>query len=119
MESFTDIQQVTLTSIVSSTPSITSGTGPYDFVPKSSILGRRMTSITRMSIAENAPATLSFHNINYIVGAKIESSKQDIKSSTIPLFKSQESKQILFDISGQFTNGMNAILGKIFCTFLY
>jgi hypothetical protein len=120
MDSFTNIQQPTLTSVVSVRSSVTSGIGIYDVVPTRSMLGRRRTSVTRMSIAENAPATLSFHNINYIIGAKIESSKQDMKpDSTISFCKSQKSKQILFSVSGNFTNGMNAILGKIYILYFF
>ncbi len=92
---------------------MTGGSEPYEGTPKRPKLVR-MTSVTRMSIAENAPATLSFHNINYSVGTKADSSEQGVKSSIIPCCRSQQAKQILFNVSGQFTNGMNAILGKIY-----
>ncbi len=119
MDSFKNVQQTTLTSVVSPTPSAASGIHFYDIVPKLPMLSRRMTLIKRVSIVENAPATVSFHNINYIVGAKAESSKRRLACSALPFFKPREPKQVLFDVSGKFINGMNAILGKIFFTLLF
>jgi len=119
MNSFKNTQQTTRTSVISTSPSVASGSHVYDIVLKRSMLTRRMTSIDRVSIAEDAPATVSFHNINYIVGAKAESSKRRLTCSALPFFKRRESKQVLFDVSGKFINGMNAILGKIFFTILF
>ncbi|CAF5003221.1 unnamed protein product, partial [Rotaria sp. Silwood1] len=73
------------------------------------------TSVDLVSIPENAPATLSFHNINYTIGAKAQSAKRCCKNLNLPFFKAQEPKQILFDVSGKFMNGMNAILGPSGC----
>jgi hypothetical protein len=119
MDSFTDIQGLILTPIVSRSSSVTSDAFPNDLVPKYSMLSRRTTSISRVAIAENAPATLSFHNINYVIGATVKSSKQPLKCPSLPFCKPREPNQILFDVSGQFTNGLNAILGKIGFTFLF
>ena len=104
MDSFTSIQEITRKPIVPGGHSVANGNEYYEGTPKRPKMSR-MTSVTRTSIAENAPATLSFHNINYSVRARAD--------SIIPFCRSQEAKQILFNVSGQFTNGMNAILGKI------
>lgn len=114
MEPLADIQETTLTSVVSMNPSFVSDTHPHDFAPKHSMLMRRMTSVDRKSIAEDAPATLSFHNINYIVGTKGLSSKWPLNCSTLSFLKPQDPKKILSDVSGNFVNGMNAILGKTY-----
>jgi hypothetical protein len=113
MDSFTDIQGLILTPIASRSASVTSDAYPNDLAPKYSRLNRRTTSISRVAIPENAPATLSFHNINYVVGATVESSKRPSKCPSLPFCKPREPNRILFDVSGQFTNGLNAILGKI------
>lgn len=83
-----------------------------------SVLGRRTTSIRRMSISESATANLSFDNINYIVGTRTESSQRCLKLPGLPFRKPREPKQILFNVSGQFSNGVNAILGKVPLIFL-
>ena len=49
--------------------------------------------------------TLSFHNINYTVGG----------TRSNPCCKRKEGKQILHDVSGVFTVGMNAIMGPSGC----
>jgi hypothetical protein len=51
-------------------------------------------------------ATISFHNISYALHDKSHMWSQ------IPLCKATLKKQILFDVSGTFKPGMNAILGK-------
>ncbi|CAF2130654.1 unnamed protein product [Rotaria magnacalcarata] len=76
---------------------------------------RRTASVSRVSISEDAAATLSFHDINYFIGSKIKPSKHRLKLPSLPCLKSQEYKQILFNISGRFSNGMNAILGPTGC----
>ena len=117
MDSFTDIQQIDLKEIVSSKPSVFINTDPL--AAKRSMLGRRTTSVSRVSIAENAPATLSFHNISYTVGGRQESSKNPFKHWSVPCCKPHPPKQVLFHVSGKFINGMNAILGKISSTFVH
>jgi hypothetical protein len=119
MDSFTNIQGLTDTSIVTTSPSVASDGFSNELVPKHPMLSRRTGSISRVSIAENAHATLSFHNINYVIGDRVESSKRLWKCPTLPFFKPREPKQILFHISGKFSNGMNAILGKICFTLLF
>jgi hypothetical protein len=119
MDSFTNIQGLTLTAAVSTSPSVASDAFSNDLVPKHSMLSRRTASISRVPIAINAPATLSFHNINYAVGAPVKSSKRLLKCPSLPFCKPREPNQILFDVSGQFINGMNAILGKICFTPLF
>jgi hypothetical protein len=74
---------------------------------------RRTNSVSRVAISDNAAATLSFHHINYIIGDQIESNKRRVKCPTLPCLKSAKYKQILFNTSGKFLNGMNAILGEI------
>ena len=74
---------------------------------------RRTSSVSRVAISDNAEATLSFHHINYIIGGQIESNQQRVKCPILSCFKSAQYKQILFNTSGKFLNGMNAILGEI------
>jgi hypothetical protein len=50
--------------------------------------------------------TISFHNISYTLH------DQSNRWSHIPLCKGTSKKQILFDVSGTFKHGINAILGK-------
>jgi hypothetical protein len=88
-------------------------TNDQKIIPKRMMLTRRMTSVDRVSIAETAAATLSFHDINYVIGANIESGKRCFKCPALPCFKSREPKQILYNASGKFINGMNAVMGKI------
>ncbi|CAF3365295.1 unnamed protein product [Rotaria socialis] len=75
----------------------------------------RTASVSRVSISADAAATLSFHDINYFIGDKIEPSKHRLNFPSRSCLKSQEYKQILFNISGIFSNGMNAILGPTGC----
>jgi hypothetical protein len=76
----------------------------YNSPMRRSFLSRRMSSVSRVSIPENAHAVLSFHNINYVL--KTESKMK------YNCCRSQEAKQVLFNVSGQFANGLNAIMGK-------
>lgn len=64
--------------------------------------------ISRLSMDSSSTGTLSFHNINYTVGG---TSTQCVKCC--PCIKPKPGKQILYDVSGIFTTGMNAIMGKI------
>jgi hypothetical protein len=59
------------------------------------------------------PITISFYNINYIIGNETIKNKQCLHWQTelFPFWKSIPTKQILSDVSGIFTPGMNAILG--------
>jgi hypothetical protein len=59
------------------------------------------------------PITISFCNINYIIGNETIKNKQCLHWQTelFPFWKSIPTKQILSDVSGIFTPGMNAILG--------
>ncbi|CAF3874206.1 unnamed protein product, partial [Rotaria sp. Silwood1] len=110
-----NLHQTTLPSIVSTDSSMASDTSSYHGVLKRTFSLRSETSVDLVSIPENAPATLSFHNINYTIGAKAQSAKRCCKNLNLPFFKAQEPKQILFDVSGKFMNGMNAILGPSGC----
>ena len=114
MSSEIDRHQMMLTSVVSTSPSVAASACSTGLVTKRSLLARRMTSVNRMSIPEYAPATLTFHNINYIVGSTPKLSKKCLKHSKLPLCKTREPKQVLFNVSGKFKNGMNAIMGKNF-----
>jgi hypothetical protein len=55
-------------------------------------------------------STLAFHNIDYIVGAKLQNFP--CKKWLPPCIKPKQSKQVLYDVSGMFKSGMNAIMGK-------
>lgn len=112
-----DMHEKDLQEVVSITPSVLVNT--YSSGPKRSLLDRRLTSVNRVSIAENAPATLSFHDISYTIGATKQSNKNPSKPRSIPWCKSQPTKQVLSHVSGKFINGMNAILGKIRSTSLH
>lgn len=124
MDLYTDAHETVITSIGSGRLSMTSSIQGR----RHSILGRRTGSVSRQSISQDAPASLSFHNINYIVGAQAEQSQRRSRLSSLPILsalppfpdlpdlpfrKKPEPRQILFDLSGQFLNGMNAILGNI------
>lgn len=73
---------------------------------------RRTSSVSRVSISNDAAATLSFSNINYTIGGQMKPSKQRSRFPTLPCSKPEEYKQILAGVSGNFANGMNAILGR-------
>lgn len=81
------------------------------FVPN-----RRSVSVSRMPISDDATAALAFHEINYSIGNKMKLNKRRVKKISLPFFKSETHKQILSNVSGRFTNGMNAILGEIYHT---
>lgn len=112
-----DIPETDPKEVLSSKPSVLVNADPL--APKRPMLGRRMTSVDRVSIAENAPATLSFHNISYTVGSRKESSKNPFKYCSVLCCKPHPPKQVLFHVSGKFINGMNAILGKISSTSIH
>ncbi len=77
---------------------------------------RRSSSVSRVPIPDDAPATLSFHELNYVIGNEVDSNERRMNGLSLPFFKSKNYKQILFNVSGRFKNGMNAILGKIYFT---
>lgn len=54
--------------------------------------------------------TLSFHNINYVIGGT--GTGPGSKCCTLPCIKPKPAKNILSDVSGVFTTGLNAIMGK-------
>jgi hypothetical protein len=54
--------------------------------------------------------TLSFHNISYIAGGHQENSRW--KNYYRSFMRPEPKKHIIDDISGIFTPGMNAIMGK-------
>jgi hypothetical protein len=58
--------------------------------------------------SEFKPVTISFYNINYTIGL------QTVKRETFPCCRSIPRKQVLSDVSGIFTSGMNAILGMLY-----
>jgi len=62
------------------------------------------------------PVTISFCNINYIIGNERVKTNQFFQCQTeiFPFWKSIPSKQILTNVSGIFPPGMNAILGISF-----
>jgi hypothetical protein len=72
---------------------------------------RRSSSVSRVPIPDDAPASLSFHEINYSIGSNMELNKRWLKC---PPLQPAEYKQILWNISGRFSKGMNAILGEIY-----
>ncbi len=68
---------------------------PDDFTSQISTINRTISQVI----------SISFHEINYYIGQKT-------KSKIFPCCKSKPRKQILYNISGGFSPGMNAILGK-------
>ena len=65
---------------------------------------------SRLSMDPSSMGTLSFHNINYTVG---ETDPQSLLNKChLPCVKPKPGRQILHDVSGMFTTGMNAIMGK-------
>jgi hypothetical protein len=81
---------------------------------KTSVQNRRTSSVSRVSISDDAAATLSFDDINYAIGGQMKPSRKRLRFPTFPCSKPKEYKQILANVSGNFANGMNAILGR-FC----
>lgn len=84
--------------------------GNYDHIAdrRSSIVSKRRLS--RVLMDPSSAGTLSFHNIDYIVGGRKTNPKS--KCCSLPCIKQKPGRQILFDISGVFTTGLNAIMGK-------
>lgn len=73
----------------------------------------RSTSIvSRVTLPDNTTGTLSFHQINYIIGDESLPKRPKINYTPLNCFKTTKRKQILSNVSGQFRCGMNAILGK-------
>jgi hypothetical protein len=66
--------------------------------------------LTRVSMDPSSAGALSFYNIDYFVGGTGTNSKT--KSCSLPCIKREPVRQILYDVSGIFTTGMNAIMGK-------
>ncbi len=66
--------------------------------------------LTRFSMDLSSAGALSFHNINYVVGGT--ETNPITKKCRLPCFKPKPARQILYDVSGIFTTGMNAIMGK-------
>ncbi|CAF3674887.1 unnamed protein product [Rotaria socialis] len=61
-----------------------------------------------------APVSLSFHNINYTVESG-NSQSCNVSFSGGRKHQRNRTKQVLFDVSGQFRPGMNALLGPTGC----
>ena len=63
---------------------------------------------------ESSPITLSFYQINYSVGESAVRVRpcQRCHTETFPYWKPTERKSVLCNVSGIFSPGMNAILGK-------
>ena len=100
-------------SVISSTPPIDYTLDYTDTENKHSLFNYRSNSFRRVSIPENAAATISFTNINYAIGNAAKTHERWSKCSPLRCFTSRKPKQILCDVSGKFSNGMNAILGKM------
>jgi hypothetical protein len=68
---------------------------------------------TFVDLKQFKSATISFYNINYIIGNETIKNKQCFQWQTeiYPFWKPIPNKQILTDVSGIFKPGMNAILG--------
>lgn len=66
------------------------------------------------------PITISFYNINYVIGNKTINNKQNFqwKNQIFPFCNSIPMKQILTNVSGIFPPGMNAILGRCIIYFI-
>jgi hypothetical protein len=64
--------------------------------------------------SEFTRVTISFYNINYIIGDERIKTNQYLlwQTKIFPCWKPIPSKQILTNVSGIFTPGMNAILGR-------
>ncbi|CAM4984542.1 unnamed protein product [Rotaria socialis] len=112
-DSENDECQTTAKITLLSSTSINSVTDEND-MSRTAIVGNHSTSsISRVSIPVDASGTLSFHEINYVIGGKNECKRRRWSCPTI--LKSEKQKQILFDISGKFSDGMNAIMGPTGC----
>jgi hypothetical protein len=109
-------QKATTTSLLSS---ITINTAAQQDDNMPTIIAQDRSSVSVESILDNAAVILSFHQINYSVGSPMEVNKRRLKCSFLQCFRSEERKQILLNISGRFSNGLNAILGKISFTVVF
>ncbi|CAF1339002.1 unnamed protein product [Rotaria sordida] len=68
---------------------------------------------TRISMDLSSKGTLSFRNISYVIGRR---QMNNGCKKWYPFFiKSKSKKQIIDDVSGIFTSGMNAIMGPTGC----
>ncbi len=67
-------------------------------------------SSTRTSMDLTSKGTLSFHNISYMIGGRQKIGR--CKTCYPPFIKPKPKKQIIDNVSGIFTTGMNAIMGK-------
>lgn len=65
---------------------------------------------TRSSMDLFSKGTLSFHNISYMIGGRQKTGR--CKHWYPSFTKPKPEKQIIDDVSGIFTTGMNAIMGK-------
>jgi hypothetical protein len=65
---------------------------------------------TRVSIDPESAGTLSFHGLSYEVGGRSKNGR--CKNLYAPCIPSKTGKQIIDDVSGIFSTGLNAILGK-------
>jgi ATP-binding cassette subfamily G (WHITE) protein 2 len=90
------------------TESIPSELTNHQHIPSTDNLHDQITTTNRI---DPQSITISFHEINYHVGQKT-------KRKIFPCCKSKTNKQILFNVTGGFSPGMNAILGK-YITNLY
>ena len=63
-----------------------------------------------VSMDSISKGTLSFYNISYTVGGRQENGRW--KNWQPSFMKSKPKKRIIDDVSGIFTSGMNAIMGK-------
>ncbi len=81
-----------------------------------SIDNQKMNGIHRISIDENILKlkTISFDKINYTVNQTTTIKSYHKWNHMFLCCKQALNKQILFDLSGVFTPGMNAILGRLY-----
>ncbi len=63
-----------------------------------------------VSMDHASKGKLSFHNVSYVVGGQ----KQNVRCKNChpPFIKPKPGKQIINDVSGIFSSGMNAIMGE-------
>jgi hypothetical protein len=110
-----DDQETVRTSLLSSTNINT--TAQQDNIMPTVVAQDSIVSIEL--IPDNALVTLSFHHINYSIGNPMELNKRQLKFPFLHCFQPEEHKQILFNISGRFSKGLNAILGEIIFTLIF
>ncbi|CAF2045084.1 unnamed protein product [Rotaria magnacalcarata] len=109
----TDECQTTVKITLLSSASINSATDEDDISRTAIVENHSTSSVSRVSIPGEVSGTLFFHEINYIIGGQNESKRRRWRRPTI--LKSEEQKQILFDVSGTFSGDMNAIMGPTGC----